>query len=589
MSLITRSTATALTLLLFTAAPAHSESPDDRALVSGAALSATSTLTDTRFDVIDHRGDVVAAATSADDGIVTAVIAVASYATPSFDLGWSRGVTGVLWAFDTDLDGVTDYEVFLSYQVSGLRGTVYLGETDVRLCSAPVAESYPATSSYGVAFPSWCIGDPIAYRWTATFLYDSYSFGSDIDRVPNWGWSPIVFTSNTAVVTPPPSAPPTSAPPTTAPPTTAPPTTAPPSTTPPAAPGVDDDPGPSLVSMWPVRIYDSRPQGRRGAGSVTEIRLGRVNGLPDDVESIMVNVTVTDPVAPGYLTVFPCGSVMPEASNLNYLAGDIVPNAVLAKVSDSTTICVFTSTSTQIIVDATGYTPAGSTVRAIRPVRVLDTRADRRSGPNSTSRIRVTDAREVPADATAVMINLTAVDPRADGYATVYPCDRPRPGSSHLNFTTGRTTPNAVLAKISSRGEICVYTSAGTDVIVDVNATVGPQASLTAIDPTRLFDSRSGPHRRARSVTDIPLTGLGGVPADARALVLNVTATDPLGSGYVTVFPCGSTMPEASNLNLSAGRTTANAVLARPGADGSVCLYSSVATHLIVDIGAYDR
>lgn len=75
--------------------------------------------------------------------------------------------------------------------------------------------------------------------------------------------------------------------------------------------------------------------------------------------------------------------------------------------------------------------------------------------------------------------------------------------------------------------------------------------------------------------------------ADALAVVLNVTVTGPTQPGYITVFPCGSTRPVASNLNYEIVQTVPNAVIAKVGSLGKVCLYAAGATHLIADVNGY--
>src|ERR1700692_4901979 len=106
-------------------------------------------------------------------------------------------------------------------------------------------------------------------------------------------------------------------------------------------------------------------------------------------------------------------------------------------------------------------------------------------------------------------------------------------------------------------------------------------------------------HRRRRSsmgrstaslvllVTALTVAGRGGVPVDAEAVVLNVTVTEALGPGFVTVYPCGSERPTASNLNYVVGSTMPNAVIAKVGANGQVCLYTLAPVHLIVDVNGY--
>ena len=76
----------------------------------------------------------------------------------------------------------------------------------------------------------------------------------------------------------------------------------------------------------------------------------------------------------------------------------------------------------------------------------------------------------VPSGATAVVLNVTAVDASASGYVTVYPDGSARPLASNLNVGPGQTVPNLVVAKLGSNGKVCLYNHAGTvDLVADVN------------------------------------------------------------------------------------------------------------------------
>ena len=87
----------------------------------------------------------------------------------------------------------------------------------------------------------------------------------------------------------------------------------------------------------------------------------------------------------------------------------------------------------------------------------------------------------------------------------------------------------------------------------------------------------------------LKVTGLPGsnVPADAAAVVLNITGTEATEAGYVTVWPCGADMPTASNLNLDQGGTAANLVLSKVGSGGEVCIFTERGTHLIADLSGW--
>jgi hypothetical protein len=198
----------------------------------------------------------------------------------------------------------------------------------------------------------------------------------------------------------------------------------------------------------------------------------------------VLNVTVTEPGAEGYMTVYPCGSQPPTASNLNHIAGQTIPNLVIAKIGDGGKVCVFTQQATHLVADVSGYFPSGTTYGPLLPARLLDTRDGAPTvdglgaggGPRPTSAVTVVDVAgrgNVPADAATVVLNVTATGPEAGGFATVYPCtadpaNSAPPLASNLNFTAGQTIPNAVLVQIGDAGKVCIFNSQPMHLIVDV-------------------------------------------------------------------------------------------------------------------------
>jgi len=120
------------------------------------------------------------------------------------------------------------------------------------------------------------------------------------------------------------------------------------------------------------------------------------------------------------------------------------------------------------------------------------------------------------------------------------------------------------------------------------------------LSPKRLLDTRAGSSTidgqfvgigaaASGGVIELTVAGRGGVPAiDVVAAVLNVTATNPTASGYITAWPSGSPQPFASNLNFTPGKTIPNLVIAKLGANGKVSLYNSAGTtDLIADVAGY--
>jgi hypothetical protein len=78
----------------------------------------------------------------------------------------------------------------------------------------------------------------------------------------------------------------------------------------------------------------------------------------------------------------------------------------------------------------------------------------------------------IPADASAAMLNVTAVNPSADGYLTVFPRGAAQPLASHVNYSAHDVVPTALFAKIGAAGKVCIFTLATSDIVIDVNGYV---------------------------------------------------------------------------------------------------------------------
>ncbi len=110
----------------------------------------------------------------------------------------------------------------------------------------------------------------------------------------------------------------------------------------------------------PYRLLDSRNAGQVpcvGGTRTYHLTAAGVDGsaVPSESRAVALNVTVTGPGGAGYITVSPTGSVRPTASNLNYVAGQTVPNGVLVKVGASQSVDIFASGGCpDLIVDVVG-------------------------------------------------------------------------------------------------------------------------------------------------------------------------------------------------------------------------------------------
>jgi Repeat of unknown function (DUF5650) len=375
-----------------------------------------------------------------------------------------------------------------------------------------------------------------------------------------------------------------------------------------------------FVPLSPGRLADTRPTGvtvdnqfaaggARAAGSTFEIVVAGRGGVPATAQTASLNITAVDPTSDGYATVFPCGSAQPNASNLNYTGGHNRAGGVITKIGSSGKVCIFVSQATHLIVDVNGSFPASSSLVSANPARVLDTRPTGATVDNqqqaaglrsagSTTTVTVGGRAGIPVDAKAAVMTVTVTGTTSDGYLTVYPCGSAVPNSSNLNYTAGTDIANLVISKLGTSGTVCIYSSAATHLIVDVTGYFPAGSSYEPLQPARLLETRAGSAtidnlfngaglRPAGTVTELTVTGRGVVAANAATVVLNVTATGPTADGFVSVYPCGITPPNASNLNVATGETVANTVITKVGSGGKVCVYNSGATHLIADVSGY--
>lgn len=288
----------------------------------------------------------------------------------------------------------------------------------------------------------------------------------------------------------------------------------------------------------------------------------------------------------------------------------VLARLMTVAMSVAATVAVSVTMSVAVLAVGGGTAAAaGGAPTSLTPARFLDTRPDGETldgqdagwgpiEPGVPYWLQIGGRGDVPTDAAAVFVNLTAVGPAADGHLTAYPCDGDVPLASNVNYGAGRTTPNAALVKLSDDGAICIASHARTDAVVDVTGFVTPTDTPIAVEPARLADTRPG----GSTVDDdgartglvqpgtplvVEIGGRAGVPDATSAAFLNVTAVGPLAAGHLTVYPCGGAVPNASNVNYLAGGTVAGAAFTKLDADGRACVATHAATHVVVDVAGH--
>jgi hypothetical protein len=364
-------------------------------------------------------------------------------------------------------------------------------------------------------------------------------------------------------------------------------------------------PGARYHPLTPSRILDTRIGGAAlGAQAMMDLQVTGAGGVPaTGVSAVILNVAVTGPTATSFLSVFPAGESLPLASNLNFAAGQTVPNLVTAKLGAGGRLSLYNAFgATHVIADVAGWydngtLPSGARFHPLTPSRILDTRATGPVGPSAALPLQVTGRGGVPAaGVSAVVMNVAVTAPTATGYLTVFPLGEPIPPTSNLNFTAGDTVPNLVTAKLGAGGSVQLYNAMGsTHVVVDVagwydDGTSATGATYHPVTPSRILDTRNGPGPLgSAAVMEVQVAGRGGVPAaGVSSVVTNVAVTGPTAASFLTVFPAGEALPLASSLNFRPGQTVPNLVVAKQGAGGRLSIYNAAgSTHVIADVAGW--
>jgi hypothetical protein len=317
-----------------------------------------------------------------------------------------------------------------------------------------------------------------------------------------------------------------------------------------------------------------------------------------------MNVAVVPRGPLGFLTLWPTGQPQPLVATLNS-DGRIKSNAAIVPVELNGAISVFATDTTDVILDINGYFGSGTRPAALAfypatPCRVADTRYN--TGPLGSPSLPAQGTRlfpiqfsscGVPAAAQAYSLNFAAV-PKGPtlGFMTAWPLGPRQPLVASLNDPTGTVLANAVVVPAGIGGAVNVFTTDNADLVIDINGYFGPQGpgglSFYTLTPCRVLDTRlpagSTPFNTTRdvNVTASPC----GIPATAQAFVFNATVVPSGPLGFITMWPQGQTQPLAATLNAYDGATTSNMAIV-PTTTGSISVYPSDPTHLVLDIVGY--
>jgi uncharacterized repeat protein (TIGR02543 family) len=254
-----------------------------------------------------------------------------------------------------------------------------------------------------------------------------------------------------------------------------------------------------------------------------------------------------------------------------------------------------------------GITPLPSPVQfvAVTPCRLVDTRQTGGAIQGGGSRdfpIQQEGGCNIPATAAAYSLNVTVVPQGQLGYLTIWPTGEGRPVVSTLNSADGRVKANAAIVPAGTSGDVSVFVTDTTNVILDIDGYFAPVSDSTLafypLPPCRVADTRYstyppglGPPSltggRPRAFPILSATSCNIPPTGVAAYSLNFTVVPHGTLGYLTVWPTGETQPTVSTLNDVLGRVIANAAIVVAGSSGEISAYATDNTDLIIDIDGY--
>jgi len=391
--------------------------------------------------------------------------------------------------------------------------------------------------------------------------------------------------------------------------------------------GTGSSSGLRFVPIAPCRVADTRDgSGKTGSFGPPRLTTNSTRnfpipqgscGIPSNARAYATNITVVPPGPLSFLTAYPSGTDRPNASTLNSFNGRVVANAAIVPAGFDGSINVYVSNDTDVIIDVNGYfLPAelfqGLVFYPVTPCRISDSRPEGgKTGsfgppaiPGQTARTILVpqSSCNIPSYAQAYSMNVTAVPQGPLGFLTLYPTGQLRPNASTLNAFNGQVVANAAIVQAGTSGAIDVFASDTTNVVIDINGYFaapgfGNALNFYTVIPCRVADTRSDsgktgvfgpPIINAGGTRDFPVSQAGcNVPFSAQAYSLNMTVVPPGPLAYLTTWPSGFTQPLVSTLNAFDGQVVANAALVPAGSNGSVSVFVSNTSNVIVDVNGY--
>lgn len=373
--------------------------------------------------------------------------------------------------------------------------------------------------------------------------------------------------------------------------------------------------GSLYVPLEPTRIADTRPGSgypyggqTLGPGDTLNVLVDGQGNVPTSgVTAVVLNVTEATDTSSTTITVWPTGTQRPLGTTVHATAGaNSNSQTTVAAIGTGGQVSVYNSAgNTDIVIDVEGYyTDTGNGFNPLPETRIADSRAG--SGlPNAgqtlpaggTDTVQVTGMANIPGNATAAVVELTALNEASAGYLETYPAGIAQPVASTIHYLANTLVTKEATIELGNNGQFTIYSSAKSDFIVDVVGyyTPGTGGNTMTVDSTRLLDTRSGSGQPyagqpipAGGKLTVQAAGTSGVPTNATALIIDLVVPDSTASGTtIYAYPSDAPQPLGASLRF-VGPVAFNEFTIKLSSSGAFTLYNTYGTtDVVVDILGY--
>ncbi|MDI5969428.1 PKD domain-containing protein [Streptomyces sp. SL13] len=324
-----------------------------------------------------------------------------------------------------------------------------------------------------------------------------------------------------------------------------------------------------------------------------------------DTDPAELRVNATGAADGGWLTAYPAGGTRPSASTLNFPAGHDASNQETVVPGASNGIAIYNGAASSAkvsVVTVASYSPAeaGSSYHPTNPTTLLDTRngtggVSTAVGAGKSVTVKIAGVGSVPANATAVTLDVAENTTKASGSLSVAPHGTTGKAVTTSYWAAGESVTNLVTLPLTDGQVTLTNNSTGTaNLIAALDGWYGADATGSGawpVAPTRVLNTQTGlgetggkPLKLAPGATlKVKVAGTASLPATGlTAADLNLTVSAPTTSGWLVAYPDDTTRPTAGAVNYTKDHTIAGQALIKVGADGYIDLYNPTTTAIDV-------